>query len=117
MDPALTQPYEHLLHMLENFACTTQSSMPVGPDTQRWSRATAHLAQELALLRSLSTPDALKNAATRLTQLARIQDGLRFEHSAAAPADQLLTERRLVVFAAWQLQQACEYAATLAGAK
>jgi len=75
-----------------------------------------YLAQELRRLRSFeaaaasSQPDqaALKKIAVRLTQLARTQDGLRFEQSIAAPAGQLTDQRRLVVFAAWQLMQALE---------
>jgi hypothetical protein len=53
----------------------------------------------------------LKSIAVRLTQLARTLDGLRLEQTAAAPAEQLLSERRLVVFAAWQLLQTLEHAA------
>jgi hypothetical protein len=117
MDPALTQPYEHLLNMLATFAASLRAATPQGPHAGRWTRAATHLDHELHHLRSLADPTALKSAATRLTQLARTHDGLRLEQSAATPPNDLADQRRLVVFAAWQLQQACEHAASLAGPK
>jgi hypothetical protein len=102
--------------MLTAFAESTHASRPASATSERWSRAAVSLAQELRLLRSFevaaasSQPDqtALTNIAVRLTQLARTQDGLRFEQSTSAPAGQLTDQRRLVVFAAWQLMQALE---------
>jgi hypothetical protein len=105
--------------MLTAFAESTHASRPASATSERWSRAAVSLAQELRLLRSFeassqaaaSSPQhqaALKDIAVRLTQLARTQDGLRFEQSIAAPAGQLTDQRRLVVFAAWQLIQALE---------
>jgi hypothetical protein len=125
MNSAITQPYEHLAKMLTTLAASTRASRPRGPHAEQWSRAAVLLEAELGHLRSFdpgaqaaagsAPPDhaALKNVATRLTQLARTQDGLRLEESAAASPDQLADERRLVVFAAWQLQQAIEYATAM----
>jgi hypothetical protein len=122
MDPALTQPCEHLLNMLDTFAISLRASTPQGPHAQRWTRATTHLDHELHRLRSLATQPApnqehLKQATTHLTQLARTQDGLRLDHSTATPPTDLADQRRLVVFAAWQLLQALDHVAILAGPK
>ena len=131
MDALLAQPHEHLVQMLTRFAASVRSSRPAGQAGKRWSRVAAHLEQELRQLRALAVPSrapaggesakpgdaasadtALRGSAARLTQLARTQDGLRFEQSAGAPAEQLLDERRLVVFAAWQLSQALDQVAS-----
>ena len=121
MDATVTQPYERLLQTLTVFASSARAAQPAAAPVMRWTRAVSQLQEELDRLRSFA-PGAvnaspghseqvqLQRTAHRLTMLARTQDGLRFEQSAGKPAEQLLGERRSVVFAAWQLLQVLEQA-------